>query len=64
MYYLGISNNNENFIRSFEAGLASEKKQLPCFLPYDFTNKNLLEKFYMIQKSEFGSKKQAEIPTG
>uniref|UniRef100_A0A914PK10 Tetratricopeptide repeat protein n=1 Tax=Panagrolaimus davidi TaxID=227884 RepID=A0A914PK10_9BILA len=26
----------QKFVESFEAGLAAEKKQLPCFLPYQF----------------------------
>uniref|UniRef100_A0AC34GN69 MYND-type domain-containing protein n=1 Tax=Panagrolaimus sp. ES5 TaxID=591445 RepID=A0AC34GN69_9BILA len=41
-----------NFLASFEAGLAAEKEQLPCFLPYFFKAKTLMEKLYMIEKQK------------
>uniref|UniRef100_A0AC34FC12 MYND-type domain-containing protein n=1 Tax=Panagrolaimus sp. ES5 TaxID=591445 RepID=A0AC34FC12_9BILA len=46
-YY--TNRNFELFVECFEAGLAAEKKQLPCFLPYYFEGKAMLEKFYIVE---------------
>uniref|UniRef100_A0AC35GYU6 Uncharacterized protein n=1 Tax=Panagrolaimus sp. PS1159 TaxID=55785 RepID=A0AC35GYU6_9BILA len=42
--------DDKNLSRAFyEAGLAAEKKQLPCFLPYSFERKELLKAEYVLQ---------------
>uniref|UniRef100_A0A914YSU1 DZIP3-like HEPN domain-containing protein n=1 Tax=Panagrolaimus superbus TaxID=310955 RepID=A0A914YSU1_9BILA len=59
-YYL--RNDKIKFLEAYEAGLASEKKQLPCFLPYSFPRKDLLERVYLLEKDKQSGKKTT--PTG
>ena len=47
MYYMGVS-QMDKFVKCFEAGLKAERIQLPCFLPYAFPAKGMLEKVYEI----------------
>uniref|UniRef100_A0A914Q3U2 DZIP3-like HEPN domain-containing protein n=1 Tax=Panagrolaimus davidi TaxID=227884 RepID=A0A914Q3U2_9BILA len=44
-YYATL--NFPNFVKEFEKGLEMEKLQLPCFLPYQFPEKDLMEKLYL-----------------
>uniref|UniRef100_A0A914PVF7 Uncharacterized protein n=1 Tax=Panagrolaimus davidi TaxID=227884 RepID=A0A914PVF7_9BILA len=44
--------SSSKFIESYEAGLAAEKEQLPCFLPYHFKAKGILEKRYSFEKAK------------
>uniref|UniRef100_A0A914Y708 CCR4-NOT transcription complex subunit 11 n=1 Tax=Panagrolaimus superbus TaxID=310955 RepID=A0A914Y708_9BILA len=44
-YFAAFEKNYLKFKESFEAGLEAEKKQLPCFLPYDFPQKHILERY-------------------
>uniref|UniRef100_A0AC35GTX0 DZIP3-like HEPN domain-containing protein n=1 Tax=Panagrolaimus sp. PS1159 TaxID=55785 RepID=A0AC35GTX0_9BILA len=44
--YFCANNLKSNFIASVEAGLAAEKLQIPCFMPYQFPGKNILLKSY------------------
>uniref|UniRef100_A0AC34FIM6 Uncharacterized protein n=1 Tax=Panagrolaimus sp. ES5 TaxID=591445 RepID=A0AC34FIM6_9BILA len=46
--------NDEKFMDSFEAGLAAEKRQLSCFLTYNFSLKESIEKSYLALKKEIG----------
>uniref|UniRef100_A0A914R0R1 DZIP3-like HEPN domain-containing protein n=1 Tax=Panagrolaimus davidi TaxID=227884 RepID=A0A914R0R1_9BILA len=63
IYYNNI-NNIPKFIEAFEAGLAAEKKQLPCFLPYKFHDKIYLEKIFENHKTEKASKNDSsKIPS-
>uniref|UniRef100_A0AC34FVA0 MYND-type domain-containing protein n=1 Tax=Panagrolaimus sp. ES5 TaxID=591445 RepID=A0AC34FVA0_9BILA len=50
LYYFNLEEISK-FVECFEAGLAAEKKQLPCFLPYDFEGKAMLEMMYGCIKS-------------
>uniref|UniRef100_A0A914PVE5 MYND-type domain-containing protein n=1 Tax=Panagrolaimus davidi TaxID=227884 RepID=A0A914PVE5_9BILA len=45
--YYEVVNDKQKMIESFEAGLAAEKKQLPCFLPYQFEGVGVLEMRYL-----------------
>uniref|UniRef100_A0A914XW50 Uncharacterized protein n=1 Tax=Panagrolaimus superbus TaxID=310955 RepID=A0A914XW50_9BILA len=49
-----------NFIKCFEAGVSAEKKQLPCFLPYNFEGRSLLEMAYGCIKSKLSIGKKSE----
>uniref|UniRef100_A0A914R8V8 MYND-type domain-containing protein n=1 Tax=Panagrolaimus davidi TaxID=227884 RepID=A0A914R8V8_9BILA len=44
-YYVSIGNQSK-FLECYKAGLAAEKKQLPCFLPYNFKGKSAMEFLY------------------
>uniref|UniRef100_A0A914Y0I0 MYND-type domain-containing protein n=1 Tax=Panagrolaimus superbus TaxID=310955 RepID=A0A914Y0I0_9BILA len=57
-----VTKNIQKYFESFEAGLAAEKQQLPCFLPYIFANKELLEKVFMHEKQKFEASKH--VTTG
>uniref|UniRef100_A0AC35GYP0 MYND-type domain-containing protein n=1 Tax=Panagrolaimus sp. PS1159 TaxID=55785 RepID=A0AC35GYP0_9BILA len=53
--------NNSKFIESYEDGLESEKKQLPCFLPNNFVYKPIFAKICDQLKSVKGNNKQSNI---
>uniref|UniRef100_A0AC34F9U1 Tetratricopeptide repeat protein n=1 Tax=Panagrolaimus sp. ES5 TaxID=591445 RepID=A0AC34F9U1_9BILA len=56
--YFCVTKQTKRYLECFEAGLAAEKKQLPCFLPYIFPNKELLEKVFMHEKQKLEESKQ------
>uniref|UniRef100_A0A914RAI0 Uncharacterized protein n=1 Tax=Panagrolaimus davidi TaxID=227884 RepID=A0A914RAI0_9BILA len=64
-YYM-VKMDMKNMMKSYEAGLAAENKQLPCFLPYDCPCKSSLERIQMMMKlSESENiKKHAPFDTG
>lgn len=55
--------NMKKFMESYETGLAAEKKQLPCFLPYSFPQKHFLERTYLSEKIMQDKKKGDETHT-
>uniref|UniRef100_A0AC34F9Z3 MYND-type domain-containing protein n=1 Tax=Panagrolaimus sp. ES5 TaxID=591445 RepID=A0AC34F9Z3_9BILA len=52
--------NTKKFMESYEAGIAAEKKQLPCFLPYNYPQKHLLDRIYKHCKKELSEKEVAK----
>uniref|UniRef100_A0AC35FRV4 MYND-type domain-containing protein n=1 Tax=Panagrolaimus sp. PS1159 TaxID=55785 RepID=A0AC35FRV4_9BILA len=48
-YY--FEKNIQEFIKFYEAGLAAENKQLPCYLPYLGRVKRIMEPLYMLSKN-------------
>uniref|UniRef100_A0A915E0I1 DZIP3-like HEPN domain-containing protein n=1 Tax=Ditylenchus dipsaci TaxID=166011 RepID=A0A915E0I1_9BILA len=51
VYHLG-NNDDQQFVACYEAGLAAEDHQLPCFLPINFDPKYKLEKVYSMFKAQ------------
>uniref|UniRef100_A0A914YUI4 MYND-type domain-containing protein n=1 Tax=Panagrolaimus superbus TaxID=310955 RepID=A0A914YUI4_9BILA len=58
-YYFNCG-DEAKFVSSFENGIAAEKNQLPCFLPYRFPGKNLLELNYICSKKETTTERVAK----
>ena len=50
--FINIDDEITKSVEFFEKGLAAEKKMLPCFLPYNVSEKHQLEKIYMLGKSK------------
>uniref|UniRef100_A0AC35G173 Tetratricopeptide repeat protein n=1 Tax=Panagrolaimus sp. PS1159 TaxID=55785 RepID=A0AC35G173_9BILA len=44
--YYAIIGNKSKFFECYKDGLAAEKKQLPCFLPYNFKGKSAVDFLY------------------
>jgi tetratricopeptide (TPR) repeat protein len=57
--YCGNPNNPNphKLVECYEKGVAAERDQLPCFLPYDFPPKYRLEKLCSAVKSKMPSSK-------
>lgn len=53
---LQMGSDVSKLVECYEKGLAAEKLQLPCFLPYNFSPKYLVERIYSATK-KLGQKK-------
>uniref|UniRef100_A0A914Q0R7 Tetratricopeptide repeat protein n=1 Tax=Panagrolaimus davidi TaxID=227884 RepID=A0A914Q0R7_9BILA len=62
--YFYVNKNIEKYFECFEVGLSAEKKQLSCFMPYSFPNKELLEKIFNHEKQKFLDAKQLTSSSG
>uniref|UniRef100_A0AC35F4P5 Uncharacterized protein n=1 Tax=Panagrolaimus sp. PS1159 TaxID=55785 RepID=A0AC35F4P5_9BILA len=59
-YYAGME-NMQKLVESFADGLAAEKKQLPCFLPYEFGGKRSMVAYYNMAIEKINNRQRSVL---